>query len=567
MAPAAVRMALNRDIAALRRGEWHLFRRPVSIADWPPRWHRDYAAGIDLPGQEASSFGLDHRRLPGGADIKVVWEMSRWNEIVRLAQAGWLGDASACAAAAQGLDDWLTRNPPFRGWNWTSALESGMRLVQFCWIHELLGASDATTRLADRIVPPHVYFTRRYRSFGSSANNHLLGELAGLMAALARWPRAVRGAGATLAEMAGEWEREVLAQFAPDGGNREQALHYQLYAWELTWHARCALKSAGISVSEEVDDRLGKAAAFYVAARGGIDASEAWPYGDSDDGFVTPLFLDHDRASDEWRSWMAGNEAVAMAFWLGANRNPAAAGGGEPRGRWRWFPASGHAYADDGVWRWHWDLSPLGYLGTAAHGHLDALHLSLWRHGRAILIDPGTGAYFADARLREKLSSWEAHNGPLPDGVKHPRRAGPFLWTHHHPAPNATFSNLPEAPSVAEVELPEGTAHRSVTIRPDGGAMIEDAWFSRSGSGEGATRWTLAPGLCWVPDGYAKRRWIARDAKTGEDAVIFEIEGAASTEVVPFVASPSFRQVVEVQRLVTRWTRSQRVAVSTRRIA
>jgi len=29
-------------------------------------------------------------------------------------------------------------NPPYRGWNWTSALESGMRLVQFTWIDALL---------------------------------------------------------------------------------------------------------------------------------------------------------------------------------------------------------------------------------------------------------------------------------------------------------------------------------------------------------------------------------------------------------------------------------------------
>ena len=34
----------------------------------------------------------------------------------------------------------------------------------------------------------------------------------------------------------------------------------------------------------------------------------------------------------------------------------------------------------------------LGYLSTAAHGHLDALHLSIWYRGIAFVIDPSTGA-------------------------------------------------------------------------------------------------------------------------------------------------------------------------------
>src|SRR5215510_9478827 len=104
---------------------------------------------------------------------------------------------------------------------------------------------------------------------------------------------------------------------------------------------------------------------------------------------------------------------------------------------WFHFPDSGQCVARVGFWSLRWDLSPLGYLQTAAHGHLDALHLSIWVKGVAVVIDPGTGAYHADVRLRTWLASGAAHNGPCPcpDWQESPRRAGPFLWSGHHAPP------------------------------------------------------------------------------------------------------------------------------------
>src|SRR5690606_12543682 len=136
---------------------------------------------------------LNHRELPTGADIKLIWELSRWHPIVRLAQAGWLlSDASATKRAIAWLEDWARRKPPYLGWNWTSALEAGIRLVNFTWIDAVLAAggvdSDRIEDLRQQILPARVWYTWRHRAFRSSANHHLLGELAGLNIALCRWP-------------------------------------------------------------------------------------------------------------------------------------------------------------------------------------------------------------------------------------------------------------------------------------------------------------------------------------------------------------------------------------------
>jgi hypothetical protein len=60
-----------------------------------------HVAGCDLSTRE-SAFGLDHRALPEGADIKLIWELSRWYQLVRLARRPtcWTTGAprrSACA--------------------------------------------------------------------------------------------------------------------------------------------------------------------------------------------------------------------------------------------------------------------------------------------------------------------------------------------------------------------------------------------------------------------------------------------------------------------------------------
>jgi len=102
---------------------------------------------------------------------------------------------------------------------------------------------------------------------------------------------------------------------------------------------------------------------------------------------------------------------------------------------WLHYPASGYAVLRQDRWTLRWDGSSLGYLQTAAHGHLDAQHLSVWFGGVAIVVDPGTGCYYADQRLRSWLASRAAHNGPTPETTGGPLRLGPFLWSRRHDVP------------------------------------------------------------------------------------------------------------------------------------
>lgn len=444
--PAELREALQRDIKDILAGRWKFFGHLPLQVDRPPKWQFDYLVHRDFQ-TAASSFDLDHRAQPHGADIKIIWEPSRWSQLVRLAMAAYiLRDPIAGITCVDWLKDWEQNNPPYTGLNWTSGLETGLRLIQFTWIDTLLTAAGLEqTRLAElrkTLLPHHFWYTARYLSFGSSANNHLLGELAGLAVALARFP-ALASLGPNMEQLHLVFERQVLLQFAPDGGNREQALSYHLFSWELAFHTELALTSAAYPIDPQVSERLRKAAHFYASIK---MPNDPWEYGDSDNAAVTPFEANPANHAEEFRLWFIDDRSSpALDFWLPDFDS------GAPKSGWSIFHESGYAAFHHPMWQARLDASELGFLATAAHGHLDALHFSLWRNNNPILIDPGTGAYYADNKLRDHLASWQAHNGPHLSGQPNfPQRYGTFLWGKPHPKPVLTSTN--EATS-AEIEL------------------------------------------------------------------------------------------------------------------
>ncbi len=492
-APDELRSALALEVEEILRGQWKAFGHlPLTVAD-PPRWQADNLVSKDLQ-SSALAFKLDHRAQPGGADIKILWEPSRWSQLVRLAMAAWLLDHTrAGEKCVEWLHHWADANPPFTGLNWSSGLETGIRLIQFAWIDAFLCAAGVPGKtlneLRGRILPPHVWYTWRYKSFGSSANNHLIGELAGLIIAQARWPE-LGGISVPLAQIGVFLDREILAQFAEDGGNQEQALGYHLFSWEFCFQAQRALDSAGAPLSQKAQARLVAAGRFYRAIK---FEGDPWDFGDSDNAWVTPLFVDEREAAREWWRWFNSSSPV-LNYWWGPF-DPAAPVVSE-EGNWEIFSDSGYAVLRTADWFVRFDFSELGYLSMAPHGHLDALHLSVSFRGQPIIVDPGTGAYYADKTVRNYLAGWAAHNGPhrKDPPVDYPKRFGAFLWGAHHHRPS--FHRESPFCVRAEIRLPYGLAERSVTWMPERNAIrVQDRFTRTSGDHPIVTRWKFSPAL------------------------------------------------------------------------
>jgi hypothetical protein len=90
------------------------------------------------------------------------------------------------------------------------------------------------------------------------------------------------------------------------------------------------------------------------------------------------------------------------------------------------------------------DCGPLGYLGIAAHGHADALALTLSIGGEPCLVDPGTYSYWQPRKWRDYFRGTSAHNTARVDGLDQSVGGGRFLWLRKA---RATIERMPSSPA------------------------------------------------------------------------------------------------------------------------
>ena len=421
----------------------------------PPRWNRDPRTGVEAPLGFSKLLDYRNPRLVG--DIKYLWELNRHLHLVTLAQAHALSrDARYFNVIRQHLESWFASCPYGRGPNWSSALEAAIRLINWSVTWQLLGAArsplfeDAeSARFRERwleSVHQHAQFVHGYFSLHSSANNHLIGEAAGLFIAALTWPHWPR-ARTWLPAAKAILEREALLQNAPDGVNREQAVSYQQFVLDFLLFCLLAGKANGQAFSIEYKSRI-EAMLAYLASIMDVGGN-APMFGDADDGVVVKLAQGRDfspyrsllatgailfqrgdfklkaGALDDKTRWLLGSESDALfqAQSTAQTRLP-------PR---QAFPSGGYYilgcdFETDREIRLIADAGPVGYRSIAAHGHADALAFTLSVGGLEFLVDPGTYAYHTQGPWRRYFRGTSAHNTVRVDRRDQSQSGGNFMW-------------------------------------------------------------------------------------------------------------------------------------------
>jgi hypothetical protein len=414
----------------------------------PPRWNRDPKTGIEAPLQYGKE--LDYREADVVGDIKYLWEPNRHLHLVTLSQAYALTRKhSYLETIVEHLDSWFLACPYGYGANWASSLEVALRLVNWAAVWQLVGREtiDKTPDFRDRwlkSIYQHAQFIRGWLSLHSSANNHLMGEAAALFVAGLAWPhwRAARGWAATGKAIL---EREALAQNAPDGVNREQAVWYQQFVLDLMLTALLAGKANGQWFSADYESRIEAMLDFLASI---MDAGGNVPMiGDADDGIATNLSFEKSpyksllalgaiifkrgdfklkaRTLDDRARWLLGPAADAEFERLDAEKTRLPLRQAFPEGG---YFVLGCEFDTPGEIRLVADAGPLGYRSIAAHGHADALAFTLSVGGKELLIDPGTYAYHTQERWRQYFRGTSAHNTVRIDGLDQSVPGGKFMW-------------------------------------------------------------------------------------------------------------------------------------------
>jgi hypothetical protein len=467
----------------------------------PLDWARDYKSGVSAPPRFYSA--IDYRDSRQVGDSKYTWELNRHQFLVpwALDYAATRNEDHAAAVVAVILD-WIAANPRYQGVNWISSLEHALRILSWGIALDLCRDSALAQRarpLVAKSVDQQAHFIRWTLSLHSSANNHLTGELTGLLAAAAYFPEARKAA--RYARFAGRRLcHEATVQNLTDGVNREQAIYYHHYALEYLLTASCLFARLGWPAPSALH-RLTRRMLDFVDAMTD-DHGMPFEIGDRDDGTVTGL--NHGTTvgvfeSLLWSGYVVygddalGSHAARIARNRGAEpaidrRNaywyPAAPplaplrGTAVPR---RVFPKGGYFVSRDGSASLVFKAGPFGYPSIAAHAHCDQLSVGLKLGGLEILTDAGTYVYHTEDRWRRFFKGTAAHNTVRVDGLDQAEYAGPFLWASHADAELQVLRNEPAAFDVRGIHhgyerLPDPVRQvRSVCYREGLGYRITDS--------------------------------------------------------------------------------------------
>jgi hypothetical protein len=415
-----------------------------------PDWHHDPKTGRRAPA-DTYAFDIPYRDEDAVGDIKQIWEPSRHQHLTVLAAAYALSDDDRYAhRVADHLKSWWAANPPLRGPHWISGIELGIRLLSWVWVRRLLDGWPGASGLFEddpealRQIWCHQRWLAAFPSRGSSANNHVIAEAAGRLAAACAFPwfpESERWRVDALRLLDDQLRRNTF----PSGLNRELASEYHGLVLELGLAGAAEAEAVGTAVPASiwlVLQRMTDALAAVVDAEGRPPRQ-----GDADDGHG--LVLDGDGTDrsgsllatgdalfgrqDWWPTDIGGSDVRTplLAALIGRRRIAAA----RPAQRPTHFADAGMTILRAGegeneIWC-RCDGGPHGFLSIAAHAHADALAVEVRHGGVDVLADPGTYCYHGEPVWRSYFRSTAGHNTLELDGEDQSVSGGPFLWARH----------------------------------------------------------------------------------------------------------------------------------------
>jgi len=556
------RSALLDQALVAAEGNWTVFKNAVQVSDGHD-WMRHPISG-------ASASGRHWSRVPyvdgvGGGDVKLIWELSRHAQLVRIAQGYYLTrDRNLAERSVALIDQWIAQNPAGCGINWVSSLEVAFRAIAWCWIWSLTCDADVWTepRLTRFLVSlwHHARHIERFDSIHHSPNTHLTGEGLGLLYVGLLFPELERAP--KWAERGREiLETELAEQVLSDGMHFERSVGYHRYTAEFYLHYLLLAEASGLTVAPNVKDRVRSQVAVTALLRrpdgtwsvigdeDGGDTLLLAPTEPEDQGAVLAVggayFGDAawmQCASDAHRAagWWLLSEPHWSALYAAPRSDPAVPRSGA-------LPEAGYYVGRDGGGAEDWwclvDAGPHGGDKTG-HAHTDLAHVEIVRGNRPIVTDPGCAGYTIDVAARNWARSESAHACLVVDGAPLAVPAGPFSWERIAPTPRASFG---DDGALWWCELwydrPHGErrlAHRRQVILARGHGIVVCDWIDGNPSGPIALHWPLGA--------FPESITLDGGAVSGEGYRIWWADvsgGGVHASLEPMVRSPGYARQMD----------------------
>jgi hypothetical protein len=434
--------------------EIDVFGRILDYSEKEIDWHRDIFSNKLFPLIFSKNINI---RTEPDLSAKNVWEINRLQFLPRVSLNYHLtGSKTYLDQFESIMNSWITHNPYMIGINWYSNLELNIRLINWflCW--EILDVSSLVEQdssfakfVSEKWIPSihqHCEYSFNNPSRFSSANNHLIAEYAGLFIASSKWKFNDSGKWQLYA-MRG-LEKEIRLQHS-NGINREEAAEYIQFITDFFLFSLVIGGKTYNSFSPGYIRTLKEIFEYILAL---VDMGGNIPnYGDGDDGKVVNLTTD--KYFNNFLSLLTSASVLfkdqkfklSKASWDQKNQVLFGEKGKEifdsltvstEKRKSVFYKGEGHhifrEQKDGKEIFMHFNTAPLGYLSLAAHGHADALSVTLNINGHSIFVDPGTYSYHVSKEWRDYFVSTLAHNTICIDNQNQAKHAGDTIWHDHY---------------------------------------------------------------------------------------------------------------------------------------
>jgi hypothetical protein len=444
---------------------------------------------------------------PAVGDIKCVWELSRWDWILRFAQQyRHTGDAAHLEQLNGWLRDWLSRNPPYIGPNWKCGQEASIRVIHLAIAALILDQTRAPAQGLLDVVRLHLRRIEPTISYSMAQNNnHGTSEAAALFIG-GNWLAACGDAeGLRWGERGRYWlENRAARLIEADGSFSQYSVNYHRLMLDSlstaeVWRRRLSLAS----FSERFQERA-TAAVRWLHAVTDSSTGDAPILGANDGARLIPL------TDTDYRDYRPSIQLATVLFsglraysddgewneplrWLGIALPDASA----PAPESRQFDDGGYAVLRRGS-----AMAVMRYPRYRFRpSHADALHVDLWKDGVNLLRDGGSYSY-ADPEWLRYFSGTASHNTVQFDDRDQMPRVGRFLFGDW--LKTESIEELRQGPNAttfgADYRDGRGVRHRRRLSLSETGLTVEDRveQFSR----KAILRWRLMPGA-WRIEGTA----------------------------------------------------------------
>lgn len=499
------------DTAARLFSRW-----PLALGDEPPDWLANPLTGQRMPAPERPWWQIPDFD-PAVGDIKLIWELSRMDWVLALAQRVRQAEPGALDRLNAWLADWCTHNPPYRGPNWKCGQEASIRLMHLACAALLLGqVREALPGLRDLValhlqrIAPTVQYAM------AQDNNHGTSEAAALFMG-GSWLTLLGDArGAAWAATGRKLLENRAARLIGEQGTFSQySLNYHRVMLDTFSLAECWRRALGLPAFSAVWNARALAATRWLHALTDPTTGDGPNVGANDGARLLQLadtaYRDHRPSVQMAMALFADQLAYAAdgtwnhaLLWLGIEQPKSDA------------PPPGSLQANDGgfmVMRHHEAMALLRYPRFRFRpSQADALHLDLWVRGQACLRDAGTYSYNTEPQWIDYFGGVAGHNTvQFDDRDQMPRLSrfllGDWLRTKQLEPLHSTAAGLR-----AGATYQDGAGarhHRRVTLEDRRLVVVDEV---QGFAHRAVLRWRLAPGdwhLEAIIDTDQARGWTA----------------------------------------------------------